>query len=153
MKNKNFLKSFMCASEGFINALKNEYNLRLDLLLMLSVVYFALFYGVSRTEWAVLVVVFSMVIGAELFNTAIENAVDTATEEFNRFAKAAKDTAAAAVFVCAWGAVACAALIFCDIQKWGDTLKVIFSRPATGAVFCILALLDIICLFYRRKGK
>ena len=152
MKNRNFLNSFTCAKNGFVSALKSEYNLRFDISIMLSVIYFAVFFGLTAVQWTVVVLVFSVVLCAELLNTAIENAVDTATKEYSETAKCAKDTAAAAVFVCAGGAVVCAGFIFNDIQRWVQTLKVIFSNPVFGALFCALAISDIICLFYRRKG-
>ena len=152
MKNKNFLQSLHCAIKGFLCAVKSEYNLKLDLSLMLSVVYFALFYGISKIEWVLLVLIFALVISAELFNTALENAVDTATKEYCESAKIAKDTAAAAVLACSFGALVCAFIIFGDIGCWILALKTIFANPVYGVLFCALAIVDIACLLYRRKG-
>lgn len=153
MKNKNFLQSLQCALKGCWFALKDECNLRLDLSLMLSVVFFALFYGISKLEWVLLVFIFALVIAAELFNTALENAVDTATEEYSKSAGIAKDTAAAAVLVCSLGALVSAFVMFGDINRWILALKTIFANPIYGAIFCVLAISDIVCLLYRRKGN
>lgn len=153
MKNRNFLQSLHCALKGLLCAIKSEHNLRLDLSLMLSVVYFSLFYGINKVEWVLLVLIFALVISAELFNTALENAVDTATKEYNETAKIAKDTAAAAVFVCSLGALVCAFIVFGDIGRWIFALKTIFANPIYGSLFCVLAIADIACLLYRRKGN
>ena len=55
---------------------------------------FAYFYGINRTEWAVLILTIGAVISAELINTALEQAVNTATEKILPSAKLAKDALA-----------------------------------------------------------
>lgn len=143
-KNTNFYQSLTYALCGFFHALRSERNLRFHLAAASGVVLFAWVYGISRAEWAVLAVVIGMVISGELINTAVENAVDTATDEFNPFAKAAKDTAAAAVLVSAAVSIAVGICIFGDIQKIIHTLATIAATPVylvlftTVAVVCVL---------------
>ncbi len=67
--------------------------------------------SVSKTELLLLVIAICLVLTAELMNTAIEKVVDLVCidilkdqlhqEEYNHFAKAAKDIAAGAVFITA----------------------------------------------------
>lgn len=67
--------------------------------------------SVSKTELLLLVIAICLVLTAELMNTAIEKAVDLVCidilkdqlhqEEYNHFAKAAKDIAAGAVLITA----------------------------------------------------
>jgi diacylglycerol kinase (ATP) len=53
-----------------------------------------------------------IVLSAELFNTALEAAIDRASPEHHPLAKVAKDTAAGAVLISAIGAVIVGVLIF-----------------------------------------
>ena len=53
-----------------------------------------------------------MVIGAELFNTAIERLVDLVSPRRNPLAGQVKDIAAGAVLVCALAAIAVGLIIF-----------------------------------------
>ena len=69
-------------------------------------------FKVSVTEWALLALTIGMVLSLELVNTAIEAVVDLVTEEYHPLAKVAKDTSAAAVFVCAIAAVVVGLIIF-----------------------------------------
>ena len=52
---------------------------------------------INTTEWSIVLILCGLVISLELINTAIENAVDLVTEEYNEKAKNAKDIAAGAV--------------------------------------------------------
>lgn len=54
----------------------------------------------------------SMVFICEIINTAVEKAVDTATQEYHPFAKIAKDVAAGAVLVAALNSVLIGFLVF-----------------------------------------
>lgn len=139
--------SFYHAFEGLLRAAKREGHLRFHIMIAVLISIFAYFYGISRIEWAVLLLAISSVIGAELLNTAIEKAVDTATAEIKPSAKFAKDAAAGAVLVFAVFAVLVGVCLFGDITKIGDTLKMIFSTPtillpclAVGAVLLIFAI-------------
>ena len=152
MKNTNFFKSAKCALNGFIIAIKSERNLRFDVSVMLTVIFFALCYGISRFEWAVITVIFAAVIGAELFNSALERAVDLAEEDYNEIAGAAKDISAAAVFVCAICAIVSGIFIFGDIERIWKTLIRIFTNPAYALIFLILIASDIILIFKKEKG-
>lgn len=143
-KNTNFYQSFTYALCGFFHAVRNERNLRFHLSAAIGVLLFAWVYKPSNIEWAVLAVTIGTVISAELVNTAVENAVDTATEEFNPFAKAAKDTAAAAVLVSAVVSIITGICIFGNVQRIIHTLKTIAVTPVylvlftTTAVVCVL---------------
>ena len=61
------------------------------------VVGVAIWAGVSRLEWALLVVTIGMVWVAEFLNSAVEAAVDVASPQHHPMAKVAKDVAAGAV--------------------------------------------------------
>lgn len=121
--------SFCYAFSGILKAIKNECHLRFHIMIAVLISIFAYFYGINRLEWAVLLLSIGLVIGAELLNTAIERAVDTATDEIKPSAKFAKDAAAGAVLVFAVASVFVGICLFGNIEKIGITLTKIFTTP------------------------
>ncbi|MER2125751.1 diacylglycerol kinase family protein [Solibacillus sp.] len=115
MNARKFLKSFRYAVEGILTAAM-EQNLRFHILSAVIVVLAGLLTGLSTTEWFMITIVIALVIGAELFNSAIERVVDLASPEIHPLAKQAKDIAAGAVLVFAVASVIIGLLIF--LPKW-----------------------------------
>lgn len=68
---------------------------------MVLVIISGFIFKISITEWIICIVLFGLVITAELINTAIETTVDIVMPEKNEKAKLAKDLAAGAVLVSA----------------------------------------------------
>ncbi len=66
----------------------------------------------ERLEWLALVVAIVLVWMAEAINTAFEFLCDVASPQFHPLAARAKDVAAAAVLICAAGALVTAAFVF-----------------------------------------
>lgn len=93
--------SFQFAGQGFLYALRTQRNLRIHLCVLGIVFLMAYWLQVSAVRWGILLVVASLVIMAELFNTAIEVTVDLVSPDFHPLAKIAKDIAAAGVLVAA----------------------------------------------------
>ncbi len=154
MKNKNFFKSFVHAANGIRLACRDERNMRCHITAGALITVFAYFYGLSKTEWAILLIAIFSVIASELVNTAVERAVDTATNEFRETAKIAKDAAAGAVLMTAIGAVLIGICLFGDIYRITYTLLSIFKSPVNLAICSAVLLLCIVFLIItRRKGK
>ena len=112
---RKFIKSFSYAIQGIVTAL-SEQNFRFHLLSTVIVVTAGLLTGLSIMEWIIIIIVITLVMGAELFNTAIERVVDLASPDFHPLAKQAKDIAAASVLVFAACSVIIGILIF--LPKW-----------------------------------
>ena len=72
----------------------SEQNFRFHVLSAVIVVIAGLLTGLSIMEWIIIVLVIALVIGAEMFNTAIERVVDLASPDYHPLAKQAKDIAA-----------------------------------------------------------
>ncbi|HEY4688655.1 MAG TPA: diacylglycerol kinase family protein [Anaerolineae bacterium] len=103
--------SFKYAFEGILYVLKTQPNARVHLIISVAVVLAGLWLGLSRIEWAILVVTMAVVWAAEFVNTAVEAVVDLATGERHPLAKIAKDTAAGGVLIAAFLAVLVGLLI------------------------------------------
>ena len=129
--------SFYHAFCGIISAIRSEAHLRFHIMLAVLVSIFAYFYGIDAFGWAVLILTIGAVISAELFNTAIEQAVNTATSNITPSAKFAKDAAAGAVLVLAVCSVFVGIALFGDIQRIWETLKFIF-RTAEVLIPCLM---------------
>lgn len=143
--------SFRYAIDGIISAVRSEKNLRFHIVIANLICVFAYFYGISKTDWAVLILCIFAVISAELFNTAIERAVDTATRETNYFAKLSKDASAGAVFVLCIGAVFVGVCLFGDFAKIGIALIHIFTNVRNLIPCLLLGILDVVFLVFGGK--
>lgn len=61
---------------------------------MILVIMVGILLKINKYEWMICIICFSIVIGGELFNTAIETVVDIVMPHKNEKAKLAKDVAA-----------------------------------------------------------
>lgn len=109
---RGLTESFNDAIHGFIHAIRTQRNMRIHVIFAIIVIIASLTFKVSRAELLILVLSISLVIAAELINTAIESAVDATTNYYHPLVRVAKNTAAAAVLVTAVNAVAVGILIF-----------------------------------------
>jgi diacylglycerol kinase len=107
-----FIRSFGYAFVGIGHGLQTQTNLRVQIAAAIGVVIAGLVLQISTLEWAILVVTIMIVLSAELFNTAIEAAVDRVGSEPHPLSKIAKDAAAGAVLIGAIGSVIVGVLIF-----------------------------------------
>lgn len=128
--------SFYHAAEGIFKAIITERHMRIHIFAAVMIGIFAHLYGISPLSRAVLILTCAAVISAELVNTAIERAVDTATKEFSQTAKLAKDAAAGAVLILAIASVIIAFGIFDDFKKISATMIYIFTTPHI-LIFCL----------------
>ncbi len=112
MKNASLLLSFKNAFIGIFSGVKKERNMLIHVIIMLTVIICGLLFKIQTFEWLILVILFSLVIGCELINTAIENTVNICAPEYNEFAKVAKDTSAGAVLIFAIASIICGLIIF-----------------------------------------
>ena len=109
---KKIINSFKYAIEGFISSFKTERNMKIHILVMIVVIILGIIVKLDKIEWCICTIIISLVISAELFNTAIETVVDMISPEKNEKAKLAKDISAAAVLTLAIGAIVIGIVIF-----------------------------------------
>ena len=109
---KEFINSFKYAIQGIIVAIKEERNLKIHICMMMLVIISGIILKISTIEWIICILLFILVISAELFNTAIETIVNMITLEKNENAKRAKDVSAGAVLVLAIGSAIIGGIIF-----------------------------------------
>ena len=139
---KRLYKSFVYAFHGIFACLERERNMRIHTVAALYVFVFSLFFEFTRTQYAVLLLTFALVMGAEMVNTAMERLGDAVTEEKNEKIKLAKDMAAGSVLVCACFAVGIGLVLFWDGPAWLRVWNWSFSHPWSFALFVAVSFLS-----------
>ncbi len=109
---KKLIQSFAFAYQGLKISFCQEQNLRIEIFFGIISIGMGFYFHLSRFEWMILVVTIALVIGAEIFNTALESIVDLASPEINPLAQKAKDAAAAAVLIFSFMAVIIGLILF-----------------------------------------
>lgn len=107
-------RSFHHAYRGLLYAVSTQRNMRFHVVASAVVLVLSLFVGVSKLELAMLVLVITAVLVAEILNTALEFTVDLVTREYHPLAKLAKDVSAGAVLVTSVAALAVGYLVLSD---------------------------------------
>lgn len=112
LKNDNFIDAMANALSGIWCAIKTQRNIRIQLIIAITVIIYAIYSKLDRIGFLYLIFAISFVIFAELINTAIEATVDLYTKEYNKQAQIAKDIAAGAVLITSINALVVACFIF-----------------------------------------
>lgn len=145
MKNRRLIDSFQNAIQGIIYTMKNERNFKIHILAACMVLLLVLFLNVDAKEFLILTLVITMVLVAELFNTAIEAVVDLICgQKINPLAKIAKDAAAGGVFITAVSAMVTGYVILYKKLTDRDLTPVITaikSMPVYISLICVVIVL------------
>ena len=156
---KKLFMSFTYAFKGIFRTIANERNLRIHLtcvVYMVSILLFTDWFTLSRTDWAVLMLACSGVIGGEIVNTAIENAVNLASKEYTEYGKIAKDAAAGAVLVSAVFAVIVGVIILFQPEAFKAMFEYFKENLHMLAVLALSIIPATLFIFFGvpvKKGK
>ncbi len=106
-------RSFVNAWNGIVTCFIEERNIKIHCFAAVMVLIFGNILHISVTEWCICFVLFGLIMGLELVNTAVESVVDLVTGEWEPLAKRAKDCAAGAVLIASiWAAVTGGTIFF-----------------------------------------
>jgi len=111
---KKFFAGFGYAWTGIITGF-GERNMKVHGLMALLVVFLGILFSLAVWEWIIILILFGMVMGAELFNTSIEDLANVVKDKNKLDYEATKSTrnlAAGAVLVTAIVAAIIGLLIF-----------------------------------------
>lgn len=120
------LESFNYAFQGLVYVFRRQRNIRVHVIIAILVLLGALFFDLTRLELVAVLFAITLVLMAEMLNTAIEAAVDLVTSSFDPKAKIAKDVAAGAVLVAAINSLVVAYFVFAD--KAADSATNVLSN-------------------------
>ena len=155
---ESLFKSFIYAFKGFGWMVTHERNFRIHLTCLIYMFYYLLrydFFTVSRTEFAILLLASSLVIGGEMINSGIEKADDSVSKERNHNIEVSKDVSAGAVLVFAIFAVLCGIAILWQPEAF----KLLFNHYAENPVYILWFVLSVVAFtlfifkFDFRKNK
>lgn len=147
-------KSFYYAFCGICSTVLHERNMRIHLTCVAYMLGFLLltdWFTLTAAQWAVLLLACALVLSGELFNTAIENAVNMVTQEYNAFAKKAKDAASGAVLVQAIFAVAVGLVILYQPQAFKAMFSYFSENPLMFALFVLSIVPATLFIFFGFK--
>lgn len=111
-KTHSTVNSFGYAIQGLGEAIKNEPNIRVHLVVGILAILAAFWLGFNKTEWIILAFTISFVLILELVNTSLEAIVDIVSPHIRPKARTAKDVAAGAVLVSAILAIIIGVFLF-----------------------------------------
>ena len=126
---KEIIKSFSYALRGIFVCATKERNFRIHITAVFYVTIFSMLYKLEKDKYIILLLVFTLVIFAELVNTAIETIVNLNVKHYDQLARNAKDVAAGAVLITAVSAVIIAVILFCNIHKLETALNNFTNDP------------------------
>lgn len=154
---KDILAPVKVALAGMVYTFKTQRHMRFHLYVVLAVTILGVFFNLRLREMLILLFVISLVLVAEMFNSAIEATVDLVQPSYHPMAKFAKDIAAGAVLITTIIALVVGALMLLGESRWeeikvsltADTLGV----PPAGRFFLGLFLLFIVIVVGKGLGK
>src|SRR3989304_9264172 len=94
IKPKGWLGSFNCAVEGVIYAFRTQKHIKVHYLIAAGALVVSLLLKLPMLEFALFAVTVIILLFAEMFNTAIEEAVNLIEDRHHIIAKNAKDVSA-----------------------------------------------------------
>lgn len=143
------------AINGILHAARTQRHLKFHLTAAFSVLLFSFTVGVDKYEFALIALVTLLVIVAEMFNSALEAAVDLAVQDYRELAGKAKDVAAGAVLIAAVGALVIAYLILGPhiAGIWQGHYRVPRHSAGNIAVLALIMIMLAVILLKARSGS
>jgi diacylglycerol kinase (ATP) len=155
VKPSHWLEGVNCAIEGILWATSTQRHLRWHFLAAAAVLLTALLFRVSAIELVLLVLAITLVLFAELINTALETVVDLVSPDYHLLAKRTKDVAAGAVLLSSVGAMVMGYFIlshylFPLMQRGLDVAP---HAPGNVAIIAMIAVTIMVILLKACFGK
>lgn len=149
-------KSFVYAFSGLFHVIRTERNMRIHLtcmIYMFSILSLTDWFVLTKAEWAMLILTSAVVISLEIVNTAVENAVNLASEERTTYGKIAKDAAAGAVLVSAIASVAVGLVILLQPAAFTAMFEYFKENILMFAVAVLSLIPATLFIFFGLPGK
>ena len=127
-------KPFQVALDGIVFTFKTQRHMRFHLYVVVIVLLLGILARLGLREMLILLFTISLVLVAEMFNSAIEATVDLISPNYNPLAKFAKDIAAGAVLITTIIALVVGSLLMLGESRW-EAIKLNFSGPGNGLPF------------------
>jgi len=106
------IRSFRHAVRGLKTVFNTERNFRIHTIIAILVIALAFYRDIDKNSWLALLLIVSLIMSLEIFNSAVERLVDMLTPKTHNFAKEIKDLLAAMVLLASLFAVVIGFIIF-----------------------------------------
>ncbi|MFN3683346.1 MAG: diacylglycerol kinase [Fimbriimonadaceae bacterium] len=120
MSRRDLITPFRAAIRGLVYTFRTQRHMRFHIYVVLTVVLLGIFFGLRLRELMILIFTVSLVLVAEMFNSAIEATVDLVEPRYHPLAKFAKDIAAGAVLITTIVALVVGALLVLEENRWEE---------------------------------
>jgi diacylglycerol kinase (ATP) len=104
--------SFRFAFQGILGLIRTEHNAWIHTVAAIMAIILGFVLDISVPEWITIIILISLVLAGEAFNSAIEALADHASPEIHPLIGKAKDYAAGGVLLLAVGALTAGCIIF-----------------------------------------
>lgn len=130
-RKSDFWAPVRVATSGLVYTFKTQRHMRFHLYVVLVVMLLGVFFNLGLREMLVLLFTISLVLVAEMFNSAIEATVDLVQPSYHPLAKFAKDIAAGAVLITTIIALVVGSLMILGENRW-EQIKVNLTSESLG---------------------
>lgn len=129
MSQRDLVGPFKVAVRGLVYTFRTQRHMRFHIYVVLTVVLLGIFFGLRLRELMILIFTVSLVLVAEMFNSAIEATVDLVEPRYHPLAKFAKDIAAGAVLITTIVALVVGSLLILEENRWEEIKLSLVSEP------------------------
>ena len=143
---KDVLQPFRVAMSGVVYTFKTQRHMRIHLYVVLVVLLVGMLVNFGLRELMVLLFTVSLVVIAEMFNSAIEATVDLIQPNYHPLAKFAKDIAAGAVLITSILAVVIGGLLMLGDKGW-ERIKINMTSESLGTPYSGRLIIGILIVF------
>ncbi|MCX7799999.1 MAG: diacylglycerol kinase [Fimbriimonadales bacterium] len=131
MSQRDLVGPFKVALRGLVYTFRTQRHMRFHIYVVLTVVLLGIFFGLRLRELMILIFTVSLVLVAEMFNSAIEATVDLVEPRYHPLAKFAKDIAAGAVLITTIVALVVGSLLILEENRW-EEIKLSLVSESVG---------------------
>jgi diacylglycerol kinase (ATP) len=144
---KELMKPFRVAMSGVVHTFRTQRHMRIHLYVTLATILGAILLQLRMREVLILLFMITIVLVAEMFNSAIEATVDLAAPSYHPLAKFAKDISAGAVLITTVLAVVVGVLIAIGDDNW-ERIKLNLTGQSTGVPLAWRIMLGSAAVFF-----
>lgn len=150
LKVKKIIDSFNYGIEGIIYAVRTQRNMKIHMVIAIFVLLACFFFDVSKVELLMVTITITMVIVAEMINTAIEASIDTTTNYYHPLAKIAKNVAAGGVLITAINALLVGYIVFYDkLSNLSLTMLLTIKNSNPHKIFFMMVIICIVTVIVK----
>jgi diacylglycerol kinase (ATP) len=142
----NVVEPFRVAMNGIVYTFRTQRHMRFHLYVVIIVILLGIWLNIGIRELLAFLLTISLVVAAEMFNSAIEATVDLASPNYSPLAKFAKDIAAGAVLFTTTIALVVGGLVIFGENRW-ESLKTSLTVEGFGPPVALRFVLGCLLLF------